>query len=113
MDRQFELGFTWKVCLCGSHFAKTAGLVGKTKILLLMLFLMLGHMPAVIQENKSGSTFLLRPWLGTLTYQSLPHSIGQGMPSQQIFPALRSGETDLTLLELGNHMYLFVFSTYH
>ena len=65
MDRQFELGFTWKVCLCRSHFAKTAGLVGKTKILLLMLFLMLGHMPAVIQENKNGSTFLLRPWLGT------------------------------------------------
>ena len=56
MDRQFELGFAWKVCLCWSHFGKTAGMVGKTNALLLMLFLMLGHMPVVIQENKSRST---------------------------------------------------------
>ena len=56
MDRQFELGFAWKVCLCQSHFGKTAGMVGKTKTLLLSLFLMLGHMPVAIQENNSGST---------------------------------------------------------
>ena len=48
--------YAWKVCLCWSHFGKTAGMVGKTNALLLMLFLMLGHMPVVIQENKSRST---------------------------------------------------------
>ena len=83
MDRQFELGFTWKVCLCGSHFAKTAGLVGKTKILLLMLFLMLGHMPAVIQENKSGSTVSLEAlaWNSHVSISATFHWTGHAKPT--------------------------------